>query len=72
MARLGEGGGGGGRGRSCVPPPVVAADAVLAVVDGAIAIVAFLQVGPLNLDLDMIVLYFLYVSILSSIFYLWI
>uniref|UniRef100_A0A6V7QZ40 THH1/TOM1/TOM3 domain-containing protein n=1 Tax=Ananas comosus var. bracteatus TaxID=296719 RepID=A0A6V7QZ40_ANACO len=49
MARLGEGGGGGGRGRSCVPPPVVAADAVLAVVDGAIAIVAFLQLLRIHL-----------------------
>lgn len=41
----------GAAGRRCLPTEVVAAEAVLAAVDGAVAVVAFLQVGsPLVLE----------------------
>jgi hypothetical protein len=34
-----------GDGGACLPPPIVASEAALAVVDGAIAAAAFVQVG---------------------------
>ncbi|CAL9122148.1 unnamed protein product [Musa textilis] len=43
----------GAAGRRCLPTEVVAAEAVLAAIDGAVAVVAFLQVGsPLALEIS--------------------
>ncbi|GJN17656.1 hypothetical protein PR202_gb04742 [Eleusine coracana subsp. coracana] len=41
-----------GDGRGCLPLPIVVSEAVLAVVDGAIAAAAFVQVGDVDLKIS--------------------
>lgn len=49
MGRYGAFPAAAGDGGGCLPPPIIAAEGALAVVDGAIATAAFVQVGLLDL-----------------------
>jgi hypothetical protein len=45
-----------GDGGGCLPPPIIAAETALAVIDAAIAAAAFVQVRRFNLDSLVVVL----------------